>query len=170
MYPLTDEVIEAIFNSIVSSLKGQNKKAITVLNEIRPSQHEKDSLEWRLKLEGYIKGLQTTGTLSDEDHQIAYSALYPDRQIHDGENDRPGRDHKYTVLIVTTLDNNHSFDVAAMNPLDAYVQLTKRVAYKSIPDIVKVSVYEGFGIDATDAHVPVRQFDHSELIHTRSYL
>ncbi len=50
------------------------------------------------------------------------------------------------------------------NPLDAYVQLTKRTAYKSIPDIKKVDVYAGFLSGRLSGEKPVRTFSSDELV------
>lgn len=52
----------------------------------------------------------------------------------------------------------------SMNPIDAYVQLTKRIAYKAIPDIEAVLVYAGLKLDRNNNSSPVLSFAKDELI------
>jgi len=68
------------------------------------------------------------------------------------------------VDIITEKDKIFSFDVMSMNPIDAYVQLTKRIAYKAIPDIEAVLVYAGLKLDRNNNSSPVLSFAKDELI------
>jgi hypothetical protein len=68
------------------------------------------------------------------------------------------------VDIITQKDKIFSFDVMSMNPVDAYVQLTKRIAYKAIPDIEAVLVYAGLKLDRNNNSSPVLSFAKDELI------
>lgn len=170
MNPLTKEMMEDVFLSVISSIKGRKKEVITKLNEIKPLSHKVESLEWRYRLDGYIKGLLAAGILDKEDYKKTYTRIYPDREINDSENERPGRNHTFTVIIERSSKEKYTFNVAAMNAVDAYVQLTKRVAYKAIPDIERVYVYDGLYIEQTAEQKLLRQFDSSELINVATYL
>ena len=53
----------------------------------------------------------------------------------------------------------------SMNPIDAYVQLTKRIAYKAIPGMEAVLVYTGLTLDRAVTSGPLQVFAKDELIY-----
>lgn len=53
----------------------------------------------------------------------------------------------------------------SMNPLDAYVKLTKRIAYKAIPGIEAVLIYAGLKLERNESSSPLQTFTKDELVY-----
>tara|TARA_R110002167_G_scaffold204404_9_gene408535 strand:+ start:15364 stop:15867 length:504 start_codon:yes stop_codon:yes gene_type:complete len=120
------------------------------------------------RFEGFIYGLAAAKSMTHEDAGsiLAECVDAADELLRAKENqkDRPGRDHKYSVDVTNQRGISFPFDVPAMNPSDAYFQLSKRTVYKSIPDIVHVSVFSGETEERLDGQLPEREFKKTELI------
>lgn len=162
MNPLNQNQIEKIFEELRDNISQDHVKAINGLENIKPSHHEYEGLEWRYRLGGYTEGLCAGNMLSTSVYESAIADLFGERQ-KDHIN-RPGRSRKYSVDITTEQNKRFTFDVASINPLDAYFQLTKRIAYKTIPGIVSVLVYAGFITERQPGSSPLRTFEKEDLV------
>ena len=162
MRTLDQNQIENIFQELRDNISPEHGKAIIGVDNVKPSHHEFESLEWRYRLGGYTEALCACDILSNSVYESAIAEIFGQRP-RDGA-DRPGRKHKYSVDIKTEQNKQFTFDVPSMNPLDAYFQLTKRIAYKTIPGIVSVLVYAGFHTDRKPDSSPLRSFEKDELV------
>lgn len=162
MQPLNQNQIEKIFQELRDNISQDHVKALNGLENVKPSHHDYEGLEWRYRLAGYTEGLCAGNMLSISVYESVIADLFGQRQK--AQADRPGRKHKYSVDITTEQHKQFTFDVPSMNPLDAYFQLTKRIAYKTIPGIVSVLVYAGFQTERQPDSSPLRAFDKEELV------
>jgi len=141
-----------------------NPSLHSALEAIRPV--SPDTLEWRYELRGFIGALQASETLSHTPGEEALRILFgkPPEMT-----ERPGRKYTFSIDVFSTLPNGETrrfeFDVAAMNAFDAYVQLTKRMTYRSISEIDYVAVYDGMQHERKAAQTPVKRFENDELIY-----
>jgi hypothetical protein len=55
-----------------------------------------------------------------------------------------------------------------MNPMDAYVQLTKRFVYRTIPDIQRVEVFHEKTSDRADQQTAAKRFNKDDLVFVKS--
>lgn len=162
MKTLSAKQIEQIFQELKENISPIHSKALVGLENATPSQHEYDGLEWRYRLGGYIEGLCAVDILSVSVYENIIAELFGQRSRDQGE--RPGRKYKYSVDITTEQNTKFTFDVPSMNPIDAYVQLTKRIAYKTIPGIESVLVYAGLQSERQPASKPLITFENDELV------
>lgn len=161
MIQIDKEKIDLLFSSLKHLIPQDAHKAILSLDNIHPNHNEREGLEWRYRLRGYTEGLCAADVIESSDYEKVLSALFgSDSKAHK----RPGREFKYSVDIHAEQERRFSFDVPSMNPVDAYVQLTKRIAYKSIPGIISVLVYSGFEAERQQDSKPIRTFTHDELV------
>ncbi|MFT6916618.1 MAG: hypothetical protein ACJAWL_002959 [Motiliproteus sp.] len=120
------------------------------------------------RIEGYAFGLAASRSMDDNyastiltDCLKAVDELLKASPTPD---DRPGRDRNYSVDVTTERGYCYPFDVPAMNPSDAYYQLSKRSGYKVLPDIYSVRIFEGLAKERTKRQEPKRSFEQSELV------
>ena len=165
MTQTTQQKIDDVFESIKERLGGSNTKALAYLKNMQPSHGELERSEWRYRLSGYLEGLCTTDQIDNGFFEQLVSVLFSRSTPSIAE--RPGRAHAFSVDIATEQRKVFSFDVPSMNPLDAYVQLSKRTAYKSIPDIETIKVYAGTKKDRKLGAAPLRIFQEEEFIFIR---
>ncbi len=156
--------LDNIFEIIKSGISRNVDLNTLRLNNLRPSAHELNNVEWRYRLAGFAEGLCSTNILGRDTLNQLILTLFGE-----GENpaDRPSRRHKFSVDIINKSGAVFSFNVPAVNPFDAYVQLTKRTAYKTIPDIETVSVYTALRSERQEDQTPVRVFNERDLIHVQ---
>lgn len=162
MKTLCAKQIEHIFQELRENISPINNKALVGLENATPSQHEYEGLEWRYRLGGYTEGLCAGDILSINVYENIVAELFG--QHSGNQSERPGRKYKYSVDITTEQKKTFTFDVPSMNPLDAYVQLTKRIAYKTIPGIDSVLVYAGLQSERKQNSKPLRTFENDELV------
>ena len=163
MNTLNTQQVDDVFERLRSSLSSE--KAARHLVNIRPSdQYEMEGMTWRYRLCGYLEGLDIADLLSPSVKEYVHNLLFGSpKQRTEGV--RPGKHFKYSIDITTEQNNVFEFDVPAMNAFDAYYQLTKRIAYKSIPGIESVKVYPGFRSNRIEGNQPLKQFEKDELIY-----
>ena len=159
---LTLERVNRLFLDLIahSAIKSE---AIEVL---RPTVIE--TLEWRYELRGaiaaYTQMSQCPQWLCDE----ACSLLFP------GENraQRQGRDHAFSVDVLAMTPQGQvrqfEFNVAAMNPTDAYAALSKRMTYRFISGIERVDIFDNSLNERKEGQTARRTFNRDELIHTET--
>jgi hypothetical protein len=164
MTHLSEDRVKDLFRDIEGRIKRGNPNPIRYLKNLHPSKDEIEGLEWRYRLSGYLEGLAVSDQMDNGFIELLVATLFSRADVSDG--DRPGRARPFSIDIVTEQRKTFSFDVPAMNPLDAYVQLTKRTAYKSIPGIEVIKVFEGLLPDRTSGVQPLRTFHTGELIFT----
>ena len=163
MYTITLEYVDQIFDQIISNISSEHHKVISCLEDIKPnSQHQIETIEWRYNLSGFIACLSASDLIDEKTYTDTIESLFCNQASHNDK--RPGRDYKYSVDIIAEKDKISSFDVMSMNAIDAYVQLTKRIAYKAIPGIEAVLIYAGLKLDRNSASSPVKSFAKDELI------
>ncbi|MFV9615245.1 MAG: hypothetical protein ACNYZG_04765 [Gammaproteobacteria bacterium] len=163
MYTITLEFVDQIFARISSNISSEHNKVIHYLEDIKPKgQHQIETIAWRYNLSGFVSCLSASDIIDEKTYTDTIETLFCKQASHNDK--RPGRDFKYNVDIITEKDKIFSFDVMSMNPVDAYVQLTKRIAYKAIPGIEAVLVYAGLKVDRNNNSNPVQSFAKDELI------
>ena len=163
MKTLSEKQIEHIFQELSENISPVHRKALVGLEKLTPARHKHQGLEWRYRLGGYIEGLCAGEVLSVSGYENIIERLFSQR-IKD-KDVRSGREYKYSVDITTEQNKIFTFDVPSMNPVDAYVQLTKRIAYKTIPGIKSVLVYSGFQSERQPGSKPLRTFENDELVY-----
>lgn len=163
MQTLNQNQIDDVFQKLKNNISSDHHKAILSLDDIRPPMHEIAGLEWRYRLSGYAEGLCAADILDSEIYEKIVSVLFGPRPKE--QNNRPGRKYEYSVDIKTERNKVFSFDVPSINPFDAYVQLTKRIAYKTIPGIISVLVYAGFQSERLPTSTPLKSFSQDEFIY-----
>lgn len=129
MTHLSEDRVKDLFRDIEGRIERRNPKPIRYLKNLNPSKDEIEGLEWRYRLSGYLEGLAVSDQIDNGFIEPLVATLFSRADVSDG--DRPGRARPFSIDIVTEQRKTFSFDVPAMNPLDAYVQLTKRTAYKA---------------------------------------
>lgn len=163
MRTLDKKAIDTIFQDLSNNISPEYKKIIHSLDNIKPSRHESETQEWRYRLSGYIEALSSINILETGIYDKVIFTLFAD-QINNGTK-RPGRVYKYSVEVLTDQNKIFNFDVPSMNPTDAYLQLTKRISYKSIPGIELVRVFSGVHSGRSVGAKPLKQFTKNELIY-----
>jgi len=161
----TQQKIDELFEDIKDRLGKSNTKTLAYLKNMRPSEGELERFEWRYRLSGYLEGLCTTNQIDNGFIEQLVAVLFSRAAL--SPKGRPGRTHAFSVDITTEQRKVFSFDVPSMNPLDAYVQLSKRTAYKAIPDIDTIKVYSGTKENRELDAQPLRMFQKEELIFIR---
>jgi len=161
---LSDRDINVIFETISTGLKNPNIS--DYVERLRPD--EPELLDWRFKLHGAIGALEAAGQTTDNLSVNVYNLLFG--QPAPGK--RAGRDHQYSVdvdaLSPTGALRHFTYDVAAQNSLDAYVQLAKRLVYRAIPDVVEVRVFAGLKSERKPQQSTARVFTRKELIYVKA--
>lgn len=160
---LSTQQVDDIFERLQNGLS--NEKASRHLVNVRPSdQYELESMTWRYQLRGFVEGLFVAELIATPVKKYVNRILFGNKETTQ-EGARPGKKYKYSVDILTEQANIFEFNVPAMNPYDAYYQLTKRIAYKSIPGIEFVKVYSGFNSVRLSDSQPIKTFTKDELIY-----
>ncbi len=163
MNRLSTQQVDDVFERLQNGLS--NEKAARHLVNVRPSdQYELESMTWRYRLRGFIEGLTVAELIASPVKEYVNRILFGYKGTTQ-EGARPGKKYKYSVDILTEQANIFEFNVPAMNPYDAYYQLTKRIAYKSIPGIELVKVYSGFNSVRLPDSQPLKVFAKDELIY-----
>jgi hypothetical protein len=162
MQTLTEKQVEELFQELKENIPKRENNVRAALENIKPSQHEVNCLEWRYRLSGFAEGLSASNILELSIYEDLIASLFSARS-RDPE-DRPGRKHRYSVDIITEQESVFTFDVSSMNPIDAYAQLTKRIAYKAIPGITNIAVYAGLESDRLPSATPIETFEKNELV------
>lgn len=154
--------VDNIFQSIVIQVQDPPQMLNASMAAFKPE--DPTRMEWRYELRGFVRGLTVTGQLNGNVLQQT-DRLF--QQPKDGQT-RPGRIHLFSIEVFAHAPGKKGrifqFDVAAMNPMDAYVQLTKRLVYRTIPDVYQVEVFESALADREAAQQPARLFGEDELI------
>lgn len=162
MQTLNKSDIEHIFKITQESIQSNHSKSIMYLQDMKPLSHETDNLNWRYRLDGFLHGMVANDAIDEKSKTIIVQKLLGIRPVN--KKDRPGRSFQYSVDIFTEQGRKYSFDVPSQNPTDAYFQLTKRTAYKSIPDINLVEVFSGLKTDRGASSKPAKIFPKNDLI------
>jgi hypothetical protein len=155
--------IEQIFKLAADSIDRSHLKRVTYLQDIKPLNHEVDNLTWRYRLEGYLHGMEANDAIDQKNKSKITQKLLGIRPVD--KKPRPGRNFNYSINIFTEQGKKFSFNCPSMNPTDAYFQLTKRVAYKSIPDICLIEVFSGNINQRDESSTPVKVFPKNDLIY-----
>lgn len=164
---LSQKQIDALFADIRESLGEGQANAIAALDRICAESYE--SIEWRYELRGLLRGFEAAGILDAATLQDALITVFAKPAVNER---RLGRERQFSLTASTGYGfsmADFEFDVAAMNPTDAYVQLSKRLAYKSLQDVRVVSVFEGLIEDRQPGAKAVKTFEDSELIFSIQY-
>ena len=157
------EETEALFDTIRDDLCEPTENLLAIVESFRPL--DPSLMDWRFELMGFVRGLLIGGLISSkavkETREVLFGPVKPNEQ-------REGRDFHYSIDVhsrsVDGSERTIQFDVAAMNTMDAYVQLTKRLVYRTIPDVFKVDVFIDFLKNRTEIQNPARRFEKDELI------
>lgn len=164
---LSQKQIDALFADIRESLGEDQTKAIVALDRICADSYE--SIEWRYELRGLLRGFEAAGILDAAALQDALVTVFSKPAVNER---RLGRERQFSLTVSTGYGfsmADFEFDVAAMNPTDAYVQLSKRLVYKSLQDVRVVAVFEGLIEDRQAGAKPIKTFEDSELIFSVQY-
>lgn len=160
---LSNREVDNIFQSIVIQVDDPPKSLETSMAQFKPE--DPTRMEWRFELRGFVRGLTVTGKLDDAVLGQTWW-LFNHQPRESGE--RPGRDLMFSVDVHASEHSDSGcvfhFEVAAMNSMDAYVQLSKRLVYRTIPDVFHVDVFEGLFKDRYEGQETVRVFRKDELI------
>lgn len=162
MQSLTENQVNEFFKEIKENIPHSANHVHKALDDIKPLHHEINCLEWRYRLRGFTEGLSVSNLLDISVAENLGEGLFMARSATQDE--RPGRKYKYSVDITTEQNKVFTFDVPSMNPIDAYVQLTKRIAYKAIPGIMSVAVYAGLEATRLPSAIPLKTFEKNELV------
>jgi hypothetical protein len=162
MITLTGSQVNEIFQELAENIPQNEIGAHAALEHIKPSHHDLDCLEWRYRLVGLADGLHACKIIQHNVHENLVASVLAEREKN--AEARPGRKYEYSMDILTEQDKVFSFDVPSMNPTDAYFQLTKRTAYKSIPGITSIAVYAGLQSTRIPAATPLKIFTKNELV------
>ena len=155
--------INDLFDGIALSASQTNDKLSAYLRSMKPEPHDHESSIWRLKLESFLYTLNSLEVVTDIFLDQTVDVIWGKEKNHNGKG-RLGRDHHYNANITTANGRTFWFDVPAMNPNDAYHQLTKRIAYRTIPDISGVNIYEGKLKDREVDAVPMMEIGARDLV------
>lgn len=160
---LNNQEVEDVFQLIRSNLDPSFQIPSKEILTLRPLDYS--LMDWRFELRGLAKGLALSGAIPPEIAKSVDERLF---KPFSQKKKRPGRDYHYSVDVYSKgVDGKKvifEFDVAAMNPTDAYVQLTKRLVFMSIPDVYAVKVYDNFVDDRLENQFPAKTFDKESLI------
>ena len=160
---IDSEQTNQLFSFLTSDLSEPNGSTSKALETFRPL--DPSLMDWRYELFGFVRGLRLGGLISPQAVTRTRNTLFG--PVKAGEK-REGRDYHYSVDVHSRGVNNQTriiqFDVAAMNTFDAYVQLTKRLVYRTIPDVYSVKVYTEFVEARKDNQSAARIFEADELI------
>jgi len=136
---------------------------LEVVERLYPSAPE--TLEWRYELRGVLNALAATNQISHTPHEDAIEILFGKPPANQ---ERPGRKYQFSIDVTARTprgeEHCHDFNVAAMNALDAYVQLTKRMTYRCIIGIERVAVFDNPVEDRRPEQRPIRTFSQDDLI------
>lgn len=157
------QTMEDVFQEVHASIRRTRPDITEAINHLRPS--DPSLMDWRYELRGLVRGLTATDAVGVSTLIEVEKALFG---RSDFDTHRPGRDFTFSVDVYGTSADGSArllqFDVAAMNPMDAYVQLTKRLVYRTIPDIQRVEVFHQKTIDRTDQQVAAKRFNKEDLV------
>lgn len=160
---LNNQEAEDVFQLISSNLDPRFQIKEEEVLQLRPVDFS--LMDWRFELRGLARGLALSGAIPLKVAKTVDERLF---KPFSKKEKRPGRDYKYSVDVYSKgVDGKKiifEFDVAAMNPTDAYVQLTKRLVFMSIPDVYTVKVYNNFIENRVENQFPAKTFDKESLI------
>lgn len=163
MRTLSIPQVNELFMHIQTHISPKFPKVSSHLSTLKPSKADVASIMWRHRLNGYLEALCLLGAIEQELHLYAREMLFS-QTFDEILNRRPGCKNKYSLDVETEEEKNYTFDVPAMNPVDAYAQLAKRHTYKNIKNITSVQVYAGFQFERNEQSKVLKNFDSDELI------
>lgn len=163
MRTLSMPQVNELFTHIQTHISPKFPKVSSHLKTLKPSKADVASIMWRHRLNGYLEALCLLGAIEQELHLYAREMLFS-QTFDDIRNRRPGCKNKYSLDVETEEEKNYTFDVPAMNPVDAYAQLAKRHTYRNINNITSVQVYAGFQFERNEESKVLKNFDSNELI------
>lgn len=163
MRTLSIPQVNELFTHIQTHISPKFPKVNNHLNTLKPSKADVASIMWRHRLSGYLEALCLLGAIEQKLHLHTREMLFS-QTFDDIRNRRPGCKNKYSLNVETEKDKNYTFDVPAMNPIDAYAQLAKRHTYRNIKGITRVQVYVGFQFERNEKSKVIKSFDSDELI------
>ena len=163
MRTLSMSQVNELFIHIQTHISPKFPKVSSHVSTLKPSKADVASIMWRHRLNGYLEALCLLGAVEQELHLYTREMLFS-QTFDDIRNKRPGCKNKYSLDVETEEEKNYTFDVPAMNPVDAYAQLAKRHAYRNIKDITSVQVYTGFQFERNEQSKVLKNFDSDELI------
>ena len=88
MQTLNEKQIDNIFQELMENISQNNRKALVGLDNVKPSQHELERLEWRYRLGGYTEGLCAGDILDINVYENVVATLFGHRPKD--QTDRPG--------------------------------------------------------------------------------
>lgn len=163
MRTLSMPQVNELFMHIQTHISPEFPKVSSHLSTLRPPKADVASIMWRHRLNGYLEALCLLGAIEQELHLYTREMLFS-QTFDDIRNRRPGCKNKYSLDVETEEEKNYTFDVPAMNPVDAYAQLAKRHTYRNIKNITSVQVYLGFQFERNERSKVLKNFDNNELI------
>ena len=167
---LTYAYVDSELIRCAGDLNASHPEIGAALLDLKPSQEEFWTGVWRFKLDGFSKALLASGSVDHKLLNPVTDLIVEKLAAPKGEDKRPGRDYMFSVDVMTDGSQVFKFDVAAMNPSDAYFQLTKRFAYKAIPDITSANIFVGSQEGREAGASPVKIFDAEELVFVPSLI
>lgn len=162
---LTGNDVDNIFDYLTATLEKSDATLclLSSLEDLRPN--DPSIMDWRYELRGFVRGLTFFGVIPSKELDYVQKSVFG--QFVTGDK-RPGREFKFSVDVyaksLTDEERLFNFDVAASNSTDAYVQLTKRLVFRTIPDIFRVEVFDSFQDERGQNQKPARIFNKDELI------
>lgn len=157
MHSVTNEA-NRLFEEIALCLQHSAVPQKDYLLNLKPLIVEYELEEWRYRLSGYLECLLTSEHMSLPDYERFIVALFGTNKTR---HSKPTSNVK--AFNIKVLDKQHvpfNYDVPAVNPLDAYYQLSKRIEYRTITDILRVEIYNGMhsgrGREEKPIHVYLR--------------
>lgn len=167
---LTYAYVDSELTRCADELSASYTEIGAALSGLKPSQEEFWTGVWRFKLDGFSKALVASAFVDHKLLNPITDLIVEKLAVPKGKDKRPGRDYMFSVDVMTDSVQVFKFDVAAMNPSDAYFQLTKRFAYKAIPDITSANVFVGSQEGREVGARPVKSFDADELVFVPSLI
>lgn len=159
---LAPREIAELFQTLRFSLEGEQESLREKLAELQPKQYEVKDIIWRSRLLGFSECLCSVNiihkTLLEQIRNTLFSKK-PTTSDH-----RSNRTEPFYIDVNTGGDQLFSFNVPAVNPNDAYAQLSRRVIYRSITKIQSVRVFAGRLEERNENDTPVRTYTQDELI------
>lgn len=81
MRTLDQNKIESIFQELRDNISPDHRKALIGLDNVKPSHHEFEGLEWRCRLGGYTEALCACNILSNSVYESTVAKIFGQRPL-----------------------------------------------------------------------------------------
>lgn len=156
----------AIVNLIKRHLKSNDPAILRCLLDLCPQ--NLDNPNWRWEIKGFVCALRSQQLLSTDAQNEIDTALFGEGKQR-AKNRALSRHFSIDVYTLTPRleARKHQYDIAALNPFDAYAKLAMSYEYNALTDVDVIQVFAERLRDRGSNQQPDQCFNRSSIVQPR---